>query len=219
VERQPRRPKVQLRIGVVPPQPLKLLDRETLSDRITAMSTAATLVRQARFNAGVSLRDFAERLETSAATLCDYEQGRKEPRLSTLERIAERSEMELHVELVPKLSGPERLSLELHRRVAARLQEDPGRVLGMARKNLERLLESSVAEHGMPYLMRWNEILRMPVESICEILVSTDQPVRDLRSISPFAGVLSNAERLEVLEQYGPAAERRRACAGTSSST
>jgi hypothetical protein len=48
---------------------------------------AAAIIRQARSTSGLSLRELAERAGTSYSTLSAYENGRKSPRLDTLERI------------------------------------------------------------------------------------------------------------------------------------
>jgi transcriptional regulator with XRE-family HTH domain len=47
------------------------------------------LLRQARLDAGLSLRALGDRASTSAATLATYEAGRKEPRISTLQRLVD----------------------------------------------------------------------------------------------------------------------------------
>lgn len=48
---------------------------------------AATLVKSARHEAGLSLRELALRAQTSAAALCLYENGDRIPRVDTLARI------------------------------------------------------------------------------------------------------------------------------------
>jgi transcriptional regulator with XRE-family HTH domain len=48
---------------------------------------AALLVRQAREAAGLSVRELGRRAGTSHAAVLAYEAGRREPRVSTLERL------------------------------------------------------------------------------------------------------------------------------------
>ena len=50
---------------------------------------ASGLLRDARINAGLSLRELASRAATSHATLSAYEQGRKVPSVTTFLRILE----------------------------------------------------------------------------------------------------------------------------------
>ena len=48
---------------------------------------SATLIRECRHRAGLTLRQLAERANTSPATLSAYEHGRVVPRVDTLSRI------------------------------------------------------------------------------------------------------------------------------------
>ena len=90
------------------------------------------------------------------------------------------------------------VSLELGRRVAARLRQQP-ELLRIASDNLDRWTRLNA---GVPSLLRcyaeWREILRRPLEEICGILSSNDEEARRLRQNSPFAGVLSAQEVWEL---------------------
>lgn len=66
---------------------------------------AATVVRQARRRAGMSLRELAGRAGTSHATLSAYETGAKTPGVATLERIVRAAGFALDLELVPRVDG------------------------------------------------------------------------------------------------------------------
>ena len=48
---------------------------------------AATLLRSARLEAGLTLRELGQRAGTSHSTLAAYESGRKSPNVSTLDRV------------------------------------------------------------------------------------------------------------------------------------
>lgn len=61
---------------------------------------AATTIRAARASAGLSLRTLAERAGTSHTALVAYEQGRKTPRIDTLERICRAAGYALDVDLL-----------------------------------------------------------------------------------------------------------------------
>ncbi|MDA8264125.1 MAG: helix-turn-helix transcriptional regulator [Actinomycetota bacterium] len=67
------------------------------------MTHTADLVREVRSRSKLSLRALAERAGTSSATLSNYELGKKEPHLSTLERIALAAGTSLQVRVVPDL--------------------------------------------------------------------------------------------------------------------
>lgn len=49
--------------------------------------TTAALIAEARERAGLTQRQLADRCQTSAAAICEYEAGRRVPRVDTLERI------------------------------------------------------------------------------------------------------------------------------------
>lgn len=49
--------------------------------------TTADLIAATRARSGLTQRQLAERCQTSAAAICEYEAGRRVPRVDTLERI------------------------------------------------------------------------------------------------------------------------------------
>jgi hypothetical protein len=90
------------------------------------------------------------------------------------------------------------ISLELARRVAARLRAAP-ELLSVARGNLARW---SRLNADAPALLRcyaeWSHILERPVEDICNALCAETEEGQRLRQNSPFAGVLSPNEVWEI---------------------
>jgi len=90
------------------------------------------------------------------------------------------------------------VSLELSRSVAERLKLHP-EWIEFARGNLARW---SRLNHDAPGLMacyrEWEKLLTRPVNEICEVLTATDDEGQRLRTNSPFAGVLSPKEVLEI---------------------
>jgi hypothetical protein len=86
------------------------------------------------------------------------------------------------------------ISLELGRRVAARLREEPG-LLQVARDNLARWLGQNVHSSALVRCYReWQRLLDRPLDDICRILDSEGEENRRLRQNSPFAGVLRPSE-------------------------
>jgi transcriptional regulator with XRE-family HTH domain len=69
---------------------------------------ASALLRRARSAADLSLRALAHRAGTSHSTLAAYEAGRKEPSITTLERLLRAAGFELAVEMRPCIGGPDR---------------------------------------------------------------------------------------------------------------
>src|ERR1700728_52526 len=67
---------------------------------------AASLLRGARADAGLSLRHLAERAGTSHATLSAYEAGHVNPSMHTVQRIVRAAGVRLTIELVPTVGDP-----------------------------------------------------------------------------------------------------------------
>ena len=88
-------------------------------------------------------------------------------------------------------------SLSLHRAVAEKMLADEGKVLSIARENLERWLGSpSFATRGRRALLEWKDILdRAKPDEIRRIITAETDEGQRLRSSSPFVGVLTEAER------------------------
>ena len=97
----------------------------------------------------------------------------------------------------------ERRSLALGAAIAARIAENPERALAMARTRLARLHALDADDWGNnPWLGSWQTLLDGPLDEILAVLVSTTQESRDLRKNSPFAGVLTQDQRAEVLADF-----------------
>jgi hypothetical protein len=93
-------------------------------------------------------------------------------------------------------------SLELGRRVAARLRARP-ELLQIATDNLDRWTARNA---GVPSLLRcyaeWRELLNRPLEDVCLLLCADTEEARRLRQNSPFPGVLNAREVWELKQQY-----------------
>jgi transcriptional regulator with XRE-family HTH domain len=144
--------------------------------------------------------EFAAAAETSQPAIAAYESGRKSPTLRTLSRIARALGFELTVVFVPPLTREDRRSLALHRVIAAKLGAEPGRVLGKARANLGVMRDRH--EHASVLLDEWGVILDRSVEEIVEVLLDPGMHARELRHVTPFAGVLSAGERARVYAEF-----------------
>lgn len=88
----------------------------------------------------------------------------------------------------------------LHIAVAGRLVEDPDHVLSVARHNIE----NSVPKHRQggltaQHLHEWAHLIDAGVPAVLTGLLGQGQHFIDLRSSSPFAGVLTGPERRAVL--------------------
>jgi hypothetical protein len=92
-------------------------------------------------------------------------------------------------------------ALAYHRAVAVRLHAEPEAVLEHARRNLDRWAEGDAFGPGeLTSLEEWRRILdEVDVERLVEVITDPSDEGQRLRSSSPFVGVLSPEERLEIL--------------------
>ncbi len=92
-------------------------------------------------------------------------------------------------------------ALAYHRAVADRLHAEPAAVLGHARRNLDRWTEGDAFGPGdLASLEEWRRILdEANVGGLIEIITDASDEGQRLRSSSPFVGILSPEERLEIL--------------------
>jgi hypothetical protein len=91
-------------------------------------------------------------------------------------------------------------SLAFHRLIAAKLRADPA-VVDHARANLRRWLGTS-SPNVRPVLLEWQAILDGAREPLLALLESDDEHATRLRQSSPFAGVLSTAERTAIILEF-----------------
>jgi hypothetical protein len=89
-------------------------------------------------------------------------------------------------------------SLEMHRLIATKLEADPS-LLERARSNISRWKN----QRGMrPAYLEWEEILSSGMDRILRVLTSEDQASARLRSSTPFTGILSDAERIQLFSRW-----------------
>jgi excisionase family DNA binding protein len=91
-------------------------------------------------------------------------------------------------------------SLWLHHAVAGHLVRNPEAVLERAWRNLDRL--SRRHPSARPWLDAWRRTLDNGPAATLQMLTSTSESAVELRQNSPFAGVLTEAERRNVLESF-----------------
>ena len=159
-----------------------------------------SVIRRMREAAGLTQAALAEAAGTSQPTIAAYEAEKKSPTLNTVNRLARAAALEATVVFHPPMTREERRSLALHEMIADRLRDDPDTVLGRARETLARM-QSIAAESSQP-LREWSVLLDRPVPAIVEILTDTSPWARELRHVTPFAGVLSAAERAKALRAF-----------------
>ena len=162
-------------------------------------------VRILRERAQMTQEELARAAGTSQPAIAAYEAGRKSPTLRTVERLATAAGLDAFVQYASPLTREDRRSIALHRAIAARLREDPERVVRQARRNLKAMVAQSPTV--LPLLREWRVLLDRPMEALVPLLTNPDEWARELRHVTPFAGVLSAEERAEIYRAFA-AAER-----------
>ncbi len=91
-------------------------------------------------------------------------------------------------------------SLAFDRLTAAKIGANPA-IVEHARATLARWL-GTCSPRTRSALLEWQAILEGPHEELLALLASTDERAARLRQSSPFAGVLSPAERTAILNEF-----------------
>jgi hypothetical protein len=99
----------------------------------------------------------------------------------------------------------DRQSLWLHAVVAGRVAKDPTSAFRIARANLRRI--GRAHRQPSPWLARWQQLLDLGPEAVIRALVADTAESRELRQNSPFAGVLTDRERLRALDAFRATAQ------------
>jgi transcriptional regulator with XRE-family HTH domain len=175
--------------------------------RLSAALADRTEIRELRRVAGVKQTELARAAGTSQPTIAAYESGRKSPTLATVRRLARAVGLDMTVAYTSPMTREERRSLHLHRAVARRFEADPDGVLAQARLTLKRMRRT--APTSQP-LREWAVLLGRPVGALMQVLTDPSPWARELRHVTPFAGVLTAAERSEVYRSFAAEEGRRR---------
>jgi hypothetical protein len=90
-------------------------------------------------------------------------------------------------------------SLALAHAVVRKLSSDSELVQVKAAKNLP-LVRSNVRGLALSWVDEWERLLAGPPELIAEALLRDDEHGADMRSVAPFAGTLTQSERIAAFQ-------------------
>ena len=93
-------------------------------------------------------------------------------------------------------------SLELHRLIAAKVRRDPA-LLDRVRLTLRRWRDPGDPSRSDRYLAEWERLLSQGPETMLAVAVEDSERAAALRQCSPFAGILTPAERFAFLKAWG----------------
>jgi hypothetical protein len=91
-------------------------------------------------------------------------------------------------------------SLAMHAVIARKIERDPA-LLAIAHRNLERWSAQRPRE-APRWLKEWRSVLKQPWPSIAALITDPGERATRLRQSSPFAGVLTPAERWRIHEAF-----------------
>lgn len=116
-------------------------------------------------------------------------------------RRVRRADVEQVRDRALRLTRDQRRSLWLAFAIAGRIVGDPDHARTLAYENLESMRRTSRGQARV-WLDEWERLLAGPIEDLLAALTSRSQRGRDLRQNSPFAGVISDTERGDVLASW-----------------
>lgn len=158
-------------------------------------------IRHLRAMAGVTQRELANRAKTSQPTIALYESGAKSPTLHTVRRLAEAVGLESVMTYTPRMTREDHRSLAYHHAIAQHmLQCDPTVTIARARRTAQRLRAKHL--HARALLDQWVIWLTLPVPDLIARMLDPGVISREMRHISPFAGILAPSERVRVLRAF-----------------
>lgn len=158
------------------------------------------LVQTIRVVAGMTQRQLADAAETSQPTVAAYEAGAKSPTWRTVERMARSVGLSCYPIVGTPLTRDQARSLALHTAISQELRKQGDEVIGIARRNISRM--RSLNPHASTLLDEWEGILEGITDQIVARMLDPSEHGRELRQVTPFAGVLSPAKRAAVYRSF-----------------
>jgi excisionase family DNA binding protein len=92
-------------------------------------------------------------------------------------------------------------SLALHAAIVPKLINDPERVLGIARKNVQRDYTLGDA-HSVAYTCEWESVMDAGIPALIDTMLDPSERGTTLRSCTPFTGVLNPDEVQAIKRVY-----------------
>jgi len=171
----------------------------------TDRNPTAELPRRLRRESGLTQRAFAEQVGTSGPAVAAYQSGAKDPRLSTLDRMAASVACRVDVRIVPTGRGAslrrrrERRSLALAAATAAVVAADFPLARRLADENLKRA-EDTVGDNASRRLLdEWHDVLSRGANAVRTALLDASDPWARHAADDPLRCLLSDDERNAAL--------------------
>lgn len=94
----------------------------------------------------------------------------------------------------------DRRSLALHRLAVDKIRKDPS-LFAIVQANLTRW-RTIIDPRSLSYLDRWQALVDEGMERCLTVALEDSEFGRDMRQSTPFAGILTNEERLRFFREY-----------------
>lgn len=164
-------------------------------------------IKTARQRRGIGVRALARMAGVTPGAVTQWEksEGQGKLRESTLRRVLAAMDTTLEAEFPTPTRAPltrreDRVALELHRAVAAKLVMDPDVVLSVVPGNIRSMRERVQGNAAQAGLDRWEYLVEnRQIGALVDQMLSTDSVSASLRQTSPFMGVLTAQEREEAI--------------------
>lgn len=171
----------------------------------TQSNRTSEILLRLRRESGLSQRALAEMAGTSGPTIAAYESGTKEPRLSTVERLAASVGRDVSVRLIPSDRGAlqrarrQRRSLAVAAATAEVAASDFDAARRLAGKNLQKMSEAVGDNAAQTLIEDWRRVLSRGPRAVKAALLDPTAHGHDMRQMTPFAGLLTDGERRAAL--------------------
>ena len=117
-----------------------------------------------------------------------------------------RADVEMIKQGSMKPTRDQRRSLWLGHAIAGKVVVDPQGARAIGQRNVEKML-SLQRGSGRRWLLRWDRLLKGPTDDILAVLTSNSVAARELRQHNPFAGLLDEETRKQVIAATGSGRE------------
>jgi excisionase family DNA binding protein len=101
-----------------------------------------------------------------------------------------------------RMTRDQRRSRRLSIAVAGKLVADPEAGLTLAESNIDKLRKKHARGQAAYWLDRWEKLIAGPLDGVLDALTSTSPVSRELRQNAPFAGLLTDEEREQILTAF-----------------
>lgn len=175
----------------------------------TQLTLSPGKIKEARLRRGIGVRALARMAGVTPGAVTQWENSERQGTLreATLQRALVAMGTTPEKEFPSLSSTPlerreDRVALELHRLVAAKLVMNPDQVLSVVPENIESMRTRVQGNSAQINLDRWEQLASAPtLGSLIDQMLSTDAISIAMRQASPFMGVLTQEEREQAINR------------------